>query len=186
MCHGIKCTKISLDVLLELIEFLIDDEKANRKHKSEFSKNVNALRHHTGRKTDRNSCPDIPVRQVLQHTPCLNMCRTKSQATISDFSELEYKILMKCLECLLEIKLPHNKIGSILVLLDTLDCEIDEIRETSNKLKAKYAAVFKLIEDGEFSQHEQKDFVLLRISTVTVSSVKTTTTTITEQTASTA
>ena len=115
-------------------------------------------------------------------TSCWNMYRTESQATISDFSELEYKILMKCLECLLEIKLPHNKIGSILVLLDTLDCEIDEIRETSNKLKAKYAAVLKLIEDGEFSKNEQKDFVLLRISTVTVSSV-TTTTTITEKTA---
>ena len=115
-------------------------------------------------------------------TSCWNMCRTESKTTISDFSELECKILMRCLECLLEIKLPHNKIGSILVLLDTLDCEIDEIRETSNKLKAKYAAVLKLIEDGEFSKNEQKDFVLLRISTVTVSSV-TTTTTITEKTA---
>ena len=140
---------------------------------------------HTFRKSDHNSCPVIPVRQVLQHTSYLNMCRTKSQASISDFSELEYKILMKCLECLLEIKLPHNKIGSILVLLGTLDCEIDEIQETSNKLKAKYAAVLKLIEDEKFSQNEQKDFVLLRISTVTVSSVTTTTTTITEKTAST-
>lgn len=94
---------------------------------------------------------------------------------------------MKCLQCLLEIKLPHNKIGSILVLLGTLDCEIDEIRETSKKLRIKYAAVLKLIEDGEFSQNEQKDFGLLRISTVTVSSVTTTTTTtITEKTASTA
>ena len=92
---------------------------------------------------------------------------------------------MKCLQCLLEIKLPHNKIGSILVLLETLDCEIDEIRETSKKLRVKYAAILKLVEDGEFSQNEQKDFVLLRISTVTVSSVTTTTTTITEKTAST-
>ena len=64
-----------------------------------------------------------------------------------------------------------------MVLLETLDCEIDEIRETRKKLKVKYAAILKLVEDGEFSQSEQKDFVLLRISTVTVSSVTTTTTT---------
>ena len=99
----------------------------------------------------------------------------------SDFSELEYKTLTKCLECLSEIKLPHNKIKSILFLLKTLDCEFVEIRETSNKLRAKYADVLKMIEDGEF---EQNDFLLLRISNVTISSVTQTTTTITDKTES--
>ena len=69
------------------------------------------------------------------------------------------------------MKLPHNKIRSILVLLETFHCEIAEIQEISEKLKFRYAAVLKLIEDGEFSQNEEKDFLLLRLSTIRVSSV---------------
>ena len=52
------------------------------------------------------------------------------------------------------------------------------LRETSKKLSIKYATVLKLIEQ-ESTQNGQTDFVLMRISTVTVSSV-TTTTTVTE------
>ena len=143
------------------------------------------MKHHTDPKLT-----EIHVR-LFKSSTCQNIhrvgtCAKRKNKFISDFSELEYKTLMKCLQCLLEIKLPHNKIGSILVLLETLDCEIDEIRETSKKLRVKYAAILKLVEDGEFSQNEQKDFVLLRISTVTVSSVTTTTTTITSKAAPTA
>ena len=90
---------------------------------------------------------------------------------------------MKCLACLLEIKLPHNKIRSILVLLGNLDCEMvenPEIRETSKKLSLKYATVLNMV--NEESQSEKKDFVLLRISTVTVSSVTSSTTVIKQTT----
>ena len=52
------------------------------------------------------------------------------------------------------------------------------LRETSKKLSIKYATVLKLL-GQESTQNDQTDFVLMRISTVTVSSV-TTTTTVTE------
>ena len=52
------------------------------------------------------------------------------------------------------------------------------LRETSKKLSIKYATVLKLL-GQESTQNGQTDFVLMRISTVTVSSV-TTTTTVTE------
>ena len=56
------------------------------------------------------------------------------------------------------------------------------MQETSKKLVVKYAAVLKMIENGDFPQNEQIDFVLLRISTVTVTSVQTTKTIITTTT----
>ena len=71
-----------------------------------------------------------------------------------------------------------------MVLLETFHSEIAKIQEISEKLKVKYAAVLKLIEDGLLLQNEQSDFVLLRISTVMVSSVSTITTITTEKTAS--
>ena len=89
---------------------------------------------------------------------------------------------MTCLACLLETKLPHNKIRSILTLLKNLGSEMEieniAMRETSKKLSIKYATVLKLLEE-ESTQNDQTDFVLMRISTVTVSSVTTTTTTTT-------
>ena len=142
-------------------------------------RNMSRVKNNIYWKTGRKSGPVISVQYILEHTviwfnkPCF-----------LDFSELEYKILIKCLDCLLEIKLPHNKIRSILVLLETFHCEIAEIQEFSEKLKVKYAAVLKLIEDGLLLQNEQSDFVLLRISTVMVSSVSTITTITTEKTAS--
>ena len=69
-----------------------------------------------------------------------------------------------------------------MVLLETFHFEIAEMQETSKKLVVKYAAVLKMIENGDFPQNEQIDFVLLRISTVTVTSVQTTKTIITTTT----
>ena len=156
--------------MLELIEFLVHDGKANKKHQSKFSEII---------WTFDDSCEKL---HWVRNWPKVKSGHFSSLNVFLDFSELEYKILIKCLDCLFEIKLPHNKIRSILVLLETFHFEIAEMQETSKKLVVKYAAVLKLIENGEFPQNEQIDFVLLRISTVTVTSVQTTKTIITTTT----